>query len=298
MLFCVLVVALLFFLIITLKNLYLQITDLIFIDKLGPEFENLAGLPAIQVKPCDREKTSQLSLSKPVLESDPDLPPMIVENAADPWSTYKMVMWWIANGLPPGWKGLLFINIAPNKLLKIRKIKGPFYYAHIEQVEDKMMPGQTKCAGRLGRNWPNDNAKWIAYRCGFDNPGKIAARSARRMAISKMGDENVRQSVIEKVSRHKNTKTNFAYQDLTRTVKNQAYTTMWYNPPTNSLEGEFMCVLPKLLFTIFLVSPFFLQMIRNPTPMVCTSTTVCFLDIACSHTYYFISILQIMVMFY
>ena len=94
----------------------MKVSDLEWIDELGPEWKHLSGLPAVFVLPNHHEKGRTLSLSKPYLDTE-DIPHPIILDPSDSRCTYNLLKWWIKEALPPSHKGLLFLRIASKKVL-------------------------------------------------------------------------------------------------------------------------------------------------------------------------------------
>ena len=165
---------------------------------------------------------------------------MIIENEADPWSTYKLFMHYRKVAHPPGWKGLLFLYEAPKKIIAARKC-GSKHLGWTDLVKDRaqekfdpatgMRPG-----GKLGSNFAANNTKALAARCKFPEDGNFTGRTARRTGISKVANCGVPQVLATNFGRHKSAEINYEYQEVSTASKLKASTANWYIPPEDKVE--------------------------------------------------------------
>jgi hypothetical protein len=231
------------------------------VDKLPECHQALAGHKAVFVLPNHREKTRHLSLRNPYLDAD-DVAHPIVQDPNDYRCVYNLLVWWMKNALPLNYKGLLFLRIAPKKILKSRRVSGVNTLVDDRAVPDKKNPAVTKPKGKLGVNWLRDNSKFLARVCDFEGDSdRFSARSPRRSAITKMIIAGVPQKVINMLSRHSQggaAITNHLYQEASQMMCffNLAITCLWHRPSNEEMfdaapNGMFL-FLRFLLFIYFL----------------------------------------------
>ena len=210
-------------------------TDFRFVARLDKSYGEHAGKPAIIPLDSGHHKNVKLTLAKPTFHRTHDSRSnMIIENEKDPWSTYKLFMHYIKVAHPPGWKGLVFLYQAPKKVIAARK-SGSKHLGWTDLVKDRaqekfdpvtgMRPG-----GKLGSNFANSNTKELAARCKFPEDGNFAGRTARRTGISKVANSGVPQALADDFGRHKNSITNYKYQEMSNKSNLTASTACWYIP--------------------------------------------------------------------
>ena len=240
----------------------LLITDVIHITALPQEYGDVAGLAAYKLRECEREKTAKLSLSNPTLRSDEErVPNMIVDDPDDDMCTYKILRHWIQNGLPPGWTGLLFLNIATEKERKERPSPNDNWWGGTKMVRDTTIEAKRtyekalaegkspsvpmRPSGALGKNWPNDNAKILFKRCGHPEWHRATARTGRRTGIFNVADAGVPQHMVNAFGRHKTDRASFRYQEFTTDSFAKALKANWYKGEKKapSPNGKFGCCL-------------------------------------------------------
>ena len=182
---------------------------------------------------------------------------MIVDNPDDPWSTYKLLQYWIEHALPPGWTGLLFLNIASDKERKARPSPAnDKWWAGTMLVRDTSKetmarynkavangftgPPPTRPIGQLGKNWPNENAKLLFKRCGLEDWKRTTARTGRRTGISNVAQSGAPQKIVNKFGRHKTDEANFAYQEFGPESYAAVLKANWYNDasPVTVKQGK------------------------------------------------------------
>ena len=244
--------------------------------------EELAGLPAFQLKECDREKTSGLTLAKPTLRDDEDLVVnLIVDDPNDEWSTYKLLKHWIDRGLPRGWRGPLFLNIASQKERESRP-RGDDWWAGTKMVPDTSKAAKEEYekarklghnvtppmrpSGQLGKNWANQNAKILFRRCGHEQWQKATSRTGRRTGISNVAESGVPQFLVNKFGRHKTDRASFKYQEFTSSTFSKAVKANWYKGSSTlptSPTGKYFCLIVACCDLCLTRSSLFLQLPRN-----------------------------------
>ena len=88
-------------------------------------------------------------------------------------------------------------------------------------------------AGQLGKNWANQNAKFLFRRCGHPQWQKATSRTGRCTGISKVANAGVPQFLVNKTDR-----ASFKYQEFTSSSYAKAITANWYTPPSLSPKGK------------------------------------------------------------
>ena len=232
-----------------------------FVDALDESYGDLAGLPAIIPLEASHHKNVGLTVSKTTFKRSTDhVANMIVDNPDDEWSTYKLFMHYIKVAHPPGWKGLIFLAAAPLKVIKARK-DGSKHLGWTDLVPDRSTknrdPSGMKCGGRLGENFPSDNAKRLAERCKIETIGQITGRSARRTGITRVANAGLPQTVSTNFGRHKSDAINFEYQEVSGTTNQKASTACWYKPKKKEVEikiGTYYFLLTSISFTVLTFS--------------------------------------------
>ena len=238
----------------------LRVSDLVHIAALPESYGSLKGLPAYKLKECSREKCSKLSLTNPTLDGEDECElNVVVDNPDDPWSTYKLLKYWIEHALPPSWTGLLFLNIATDKERKARPSANDKWWAGTMLVRDMSKdviakykkavaqgftgPPPMRPIGQLGKNWPNENAKILFKRCGLEDWQRTTARTGRRTGISNVVASGAPQKLVNKFGRHKTDQASFAYQELRSESYAKLLTANWYSDAkaVTVKTGTFIC---------------------------------------------------------
>jgi hypothetical protein len=187
------------------------------------------------------DKTLQIGLGSNTTLRDEEFVFVVVEDPKDPiWSTYACLTRLLEH-LPSPWRYHIFVNKAPNKVLKIRRRNNDFTEAWWDLVSDTK--GGLKPAGKLGKNKPTTLFRDLAERCKFNNPHRFTSRAARRSGISQMGKAGVNQHIINQKARHSDTSTNKLYNDPHETSLADAAVALHYNgndeePCSTFCEGK------------------------------------------------------------
>ena len=138
------------------------------------------GRPCFELHFSHLDKVMELGYDHPTIRKTDGLY-NLVDDPEDPWSTYKILKFYIENHLANGYRGKLFLRVAGAQQLRKRREVHVTYTADDQIINRRDGPGPR---GKIGHNYVNQLFKELAGRCGFEVPERFTGRAAKRTGIT------------------------------------------------------------------------------------------------------------------